>query len=137
MSVFLAKSGEFIEKGEIDLVIGSKSHVNILAYQRPKLTVGNPHVFSRAGDYIHRIWPVLESQSDNKWFLLSGSYLLENNREFIEVSSFVLLLFWLVVYGKNVPAVVEQPLEEEKMHPGKNTVTYEARVLKSLFLRLV
>ncbi|XP_015778261.1 PREDICTED: tetratricopeptide repeat protein 30A-like [Acropora digitifera] len=41
------------------------------------------------------------------------------------------------LYGKNVPAVVEQPLEEEKMHPGKNTVTYEARVLKSLFLRLV
>lgn len=41
------------------------------------------------------------------------------------------------VYGKSVPAVVEQPLEEEKMHPGKNTVTYEARVLKSLFLRLV
>lgn len=41
------------------------------------------------------------------------------------------------VYGKSVPAVVEQPLEEEKMHPGKNTVTFEARVLKSLFLRLV
>ncbi|KAK2571979.1 Tetratricopeptide repeat protein 30A [Acropora cervicornis] len=43
----------------------------------------------------------------------------------------------MLLYGKNVPAVVEQPLEEEKMHPGKNTVTYEARVLKSLFLRLV
>lgn len=41
------------------------------------------------------------------------------------------------VYGKSVPAVVEQPLEEEKMHPGKNTVTFEARVLKSLFLHLV
>lgn len=40
-------------------------------------------------------------------------------------------------YGKNVPAVVEQPLEEEKMHPGKNTVTFEARELKSLFLRLI
>lgn len=40
-------------------------------------------------------------------------------------------------YGKNVPAVVEQPLEEEKIHPGKNTVTFEARELKSLFLRLI
>ena len=44
---------------------------------------------------------------------------------------------YFAVYGKNVAAVVEQPLEEEKMHPGKNTVTYEARELKSLFLRLV
>ena len=49
---------------------------------------------------------------------------------------FYLYLYFLV-YGKNVAAVVEQPLEEEKMHPGKNTVTFEARELKSLFMRLV
>lgn len=47
------------------------------------------------------------------------------------------LYLCVLVYGKNVPAVVEQPLEEEKMHPGKNTVTFEARELKSLFMRLV
>lgn len=47
------------------------------------------------------------------------------------------LCFFFLVYGKNVAAVVEQPLEEEKMHPGKNTVTFEARELKSLFMRLV
>lgn len=136
LSVFLARSGEFIEKGEIDLVIGSKSHANILANHRPKLTVSNPHVFSRA-ETTFIVFGLLAEAIIN-WFLLSGSYLLENNREFIEVFSFVLFFFfWLVVYGKNVPAVVEQPLEEEKMHPGKNTVTYEARVLKSLFLRLV
>ena len=46
-------------------------------------------------------------------------------------------MFLVTAYGKNVPAVVEQPLEEEKMHPGKNTVTFEARELKSLFLRLI
>ena len=46
-------------------------------------------------------------------------------------------MFFFLVYGKNVAAVVEQPLEEEKMHPGKNTVTFEARELKSLFMRLV
>ncbi|CAB3981691.1 tetratricopeptide repeat 30A-like [Paramuricea clavata] len=40
------------------------------------------------------------------------------------------------VYGRNIPALVEQPLEEEKLHPGRNTVTYEARLLKSLFLKL-
>ena len=51
--------------------------------------------------------------------------------------NYSLFSVYFAVYGKNVAAVVEQPLEEEKMHPGKNTVTYEARELKSLFLRLV
>ncbi|XP_061568286.1 intraflagellar transport protein 70A [Cololabis saira] len=37
------------------------------------------------------------------------------------------------VYGKEVPAIIVQPLEEINIHPGKNTVTYEARLLKSLF----
>ena len=41
------------------------------------------------------------------------------------------------MYGKDVKAVVEQPLEEEPLHEGKNTVTYEARVLKSLFTELI
>ncbi|CAH1273720.1 intraflagellar transport protein 70A-like isoform X1 [Branchiostoma lanceolatum] len=40
-------------------------------------------------------------------------------------------------YGKDVPAVVEQPLEEEPMHEGRNTVTFEARLLKALFLELL
>ncbi|KAM9393797.1 intraflagellar transport protein 70A isoform 2-T2 [Pholidichthys leucotaenia] len=37
------------------------------------------------------------------------------------------------VYGKEVPAIIEQPLEEVLIHIGKNTVTYEARQLKALF----
>ncbi|XP_064618669.1 intraflagellar transport protein 70A-like [Lineus longissimus] len=41
------------------------------------------------------------------------------------------------LYGRDVKAVIEQPLEEEPMHPGKNTVTYEARMIKSLFLELM
>lgn len=41
------------------------------------------------------------------------------------------------LYGRDVKAVVEQPLEEELMHPGKNTVTYEARLLKSLMQELL
>ncbi|CAG2055947.1 unnamed protein product [Timema podura] len=40
------------------------------------------------------------------------------------------------VYGKDVKTVIEQPLEESHLHQGKNTVTYEARLLKSLLLRL-
>ncbi|KAK3553087.1 hypothetical protein QTP86_031361 [Hemibagrus guttatus] len=41
------------------------------------------------------------------------------------------------LYGKDVPAVIEQPLEEERAHMGKNTVTYEARVLKALFYEVI
>ncbi|KAG9476070.1 hypothetical protein GDO78_002900 [Eleutherodactylus coqui] len=40
-------------------------------------------------------------------------------------------------YGKNIPAIIEQPLEEEKMHIGKNTVTYEARQLKALLYEII
>ena len=32
--------------------------------------------------------------------------------------------------------VIEQPLESEPLHAGKNTVSYEARLLKSLLLKL-
>nr|XP_043906241.1 tetratricopeptide repeat protein 30A isoform X2 [Solea senegalensis] len=41
------------------------------------------------------------------------------------------------VYGKEVPAMIEQPLEESHVHIGKNTVTYEARLLKALFYEVI
>ncbi|XP_067271058.1 intraflagellar transport protein 70A isoform X1 [Pseudorasbora parva] len=37
------------------------------------------------------------------------------------------------LYGKDVPAIIEQPLEEDRIHIGKNTVTYESRLIKALF----
>ncbi|XP_077125167.1 intraflagellar transport protein 70A isoform X2 [Ranitomeya variabilis] len=40
------------------------------------------------------------------------------------------------IYGKTIPALIEQPLEEDKMHIGKNTVTYEARQLKALMYEI-
>nr|XP_020032214.1 tetratricopeptide repeat protein 30A2-like [Castor canadensis] len=40
------------------------------------------------------------------------------------------------LYGKNIPAVIEQPLEEERIHIGKNTVTYESRLLKALICEI-
>lgn len=40
-------------------------------------------------------------------------------------------------YGQDVKAVVEQPLEEDPLHEGKNTVCYQARILKSLFRELI
>ena len=39
-------------------------------------------------------------------------------------------------YGKDVKTVIEQPLEETHLHEGKNTVTYESRLLKALLLKL-
>ncbi|KAF3699740.1 Tetratricopeptide repeat protein 30A [Channa argus] len=41
------------------------------------------------------------------------------------------------VYGKEVPAIIEQPLEEIHIHIGKNTVTYEARLLKALSYEVI
>ena len=39
-------------------------------------------------------------------------------------------------YGRTVPCRAEQPLREHTLDAGRNSVTYEARLLKSLFLRL-
>jgi tetratricopeptide repeat protein 30 len=44
--------------------------------------------------------------------------------------------YTIPVYGKDVKTVIEQPLQESHLHQGKNTVTYEARLLKALLLRL-
>ncbi|KAL5103544.1 Tetratricopeptide repeat protein 30A [Taenia crassiceps] len=41
------------------------------------------------------------------------------------------------VYGRNVKVFADQPLEGAQIHPGQNTVTYEARILKSLLLEIM
>jgi tetratricopeptide repeat protein 30 len=46
------------------------------------------------------------------------------------------LLFSFVAYGEGLKTTVDQPLEEAHVHQGKNTVAYEARLLKALLLRL-
>jgi tetratricopeptide repeat protein 30 len=43
----------------------------------------------------------------------------------------------VAVYGHDVKAAAEQPLDDQPPHPGRNTVTYEARLLKSLLMQLV
>jgi tetratricopeptide repeat protein 30 len=39
-------------------------------------------------------------------------------------------------YGRHIVSVVEQPLEQSPIPAGQNTVTYEARLLKALFIRV-
>ncbi|KAM5280530.1 intraflagellar transport protein 70B-like [Ctenodactylus gundi] len=41
------------------------------------------------------------------------------------------------IHGRNIPAIIEQPLEEERIHIGKNTVTYESRQLKALIYEII
>ncbi|KAM9746247.1 intraflagellar transport protein 70A isoform 2-T2 [Menidia menidia] len=40
-------------------------------------------------------------------------------------------------YGREVPAIIGQPLEDPHIHAGRNTVTYEARQLKALFYEVI
>jgi tetratricopeptide repeat protein 30 len=40
-------------------------------------------------------------------------------------------------YGKDVKANVEMPLEQHPMHPGRNTVSFEARYLKWLLFEII
>lgn len=40
-------------------------------------------------------------------------------------------------YGRNVKVTMEQPLDNLPIHAGKNTVTYEARLLKSILLEIM
>lgn len=39
-------------------------------------------------------------------------------------------------HGARVKAVIEPPLELETIHPGRNTVAFEARLLRSLFMKI-
>ena len=41
------------------------------------------------------------------------------------------------VYGKDVKANIEVPMETNPMHPGRNTVSYEARYLKWLLFEII
>ncbi|WKX90958.1 hypothetical protein Q1695_009643 [Nippostrongylus brasiliensis] len=40
-------------------------------------------------------------------------------------------------HGRGIPTVVDGPLTEGQVDPIKNTVTYEARLLKALLLQIV
>ncbi|XP_054717895.1 LOW QUALITY PROTEIN: tetratricopeptide repeat protein 30A-like [Uloborus diversus] len=40
-------------------------------------------------------------------------------------------------YGRNVKVTMEQPLDNLPIHAGKNTVTYEARLLKAILLDIM
>lgn len=53
------------------------------------------------------------------------------------VQECIMFLDHCETYGQDVKAITEQPLEEEPLNPGKNCVSYEARILKSILMQLV
>ena len=46
-------------------------------------------------------------------------------------------VLFLLAYGRNVKVTMEQPLDNLPLHAGKNTVTYEARLLKAILLDIM
>ncbi|MEQ2176333.1 Tetratricopeptide repeat protein 30A, partial [Goodea atripinnis] len=88
---------------------------------------------------------VIGSLGTDTWFYAKRCFLslLENMSKHMVmlrdavVQECVQFLEHCEVYGKEVPAIIEQPLEEIHGHIGKNTVTYEARLLKALFYEVI
>lgn len=43
----------------------------------------------------------------------------------------------LLVHGMQIKAYQEQPLQDARYNQGKNSVTYEARLLKAILLQIL
>ncbi|KAJ6220820.1 hypothetical protein RDWZM_006632 [Blomia tropicalis] len=94
---------------------------------------------------IKSLEPYPKKLGTDTWFYAKRCFLamLENlSRQVIVIKDSVLqecvhFLTMCEHYGRNVKAVIEAPLELETLHPGKNTVTYEARLIKALLLELI
>ncbi|XP_062875089.1 intraflagellar transport protein 70A [Trichomycterus rosablanca] len=94
---------------------------------------------------IKSLEPYNKKLGTDTWFYIKRCFLslLENMAKHmimlrdIVVQDCIQFLEHCELYGKDVPAVIEQPLEEERAHIGKNTVTYEARMLKALFYEVI
>ncbi|XP_053507733.1 tetratricopeptide repeat protein 30A isoform X5 [Ictalurus furcatus] len=94
---------------------------------------------------IKSLEPYNKKLGTDTWFYIKRCFLslLENMAKHMimlrdtVVQDCIQFLEHCELYGKDVPAVIEQPLEEERTHIGKNTVTYEARMLKALFYEVI
>ncbi|KAH7643598.1 tetratricopeptide repeat protein 30a-like protein [Dermatophagoides farinae] len=138
-----------IEKEEEQLIYGDPDkkifHLCIV-----NLVIGT--LYCSKGNYEFGISRVIKSLDPypkklgtDTWFYAKRCFLamLENlAKQVIVIKDSVLqeciqFLSMCEQYGQNVKAIVEAPLELETLHPGKNTVTYEARLLKALLLDLI
>uniref|UniRef100_A0A3Q2UKE8 Tetratricopeptide repeat protein 30 n=1 Tax=Fundulus heteroclitus TaxID=8078 RepID=A0A3Q2UKE8_FUNHE len=94
---------------------------------------------------IKSLEPYNKKLGTDTWFYAKRCFLslLENMSKhmvmlrYAVVQECVQFLEHCEAYGKEVPAIIEQPLEETQVHIGRNTVTYEARQLKALFYDVI
>lgn len=94
---------------------------------------------------IKSLEPFSKKLSTETWFYTKRCFLsmIENlAKHMISVRDSVIqeciqFLDHCEAHGQTIKARIEQPLGGLSLHPGKNTVTYEARLLKALLLQLI
>lgn len=138
-----------IEKGEEQLSYGDPEkntyHLCIV-----NLVIGTLYCVKGNYDFgisrvIKSLEPYNKKLSTDTWYYAKRCFLslLENmSKHMIMLRDSVIqeciqFLKQCELYGRNIPAVIEQPLEDKRMHSGKNTVTYEARLLRALMYKIV
>ncbi|GIY26722.1 tetratricopeptide repeat protein 30A [Caerostris extrusa] len=125
-----------------------------LAYEEPERKIFHLSIVNLVigGNYdfgISRVIKSLEPYSKklgtDTWFYAKRCFLslLENLAKQVFVIRDAVLYDCLQffsqceAYGRNVKVAMEQPLDNIPIHAGKNTVTYEARLLKSILLEIM
>ncbi|KAF7492722.1 Tetratricopeptide repeat protein 30A [Sarcoptes scabiei] len=138
-----------IEKEEEQLIYGDPDR-KVFHLCTVNLVIGT--LYCSKGNYEFGISRVIKSLDPypkklgtDTWFYAKRCFLsmLENlAKQIIVIKDSVLreCLTFLTMceqYGRNIKAIVEAPLELETLHPGRNTVTYEARLLKAILLEII
>uniref|UniRef100_A0A669QBD4 Tetratricopeptide repeat protein 30 n=1 Tax=Phasianus colchicus TaxID=9054 RepID=A0A669QBD4_PHACC len=138
-----------IEKGEEQLSYDNPDK-NIYHLCIVNLVIGTLYCVKGNYDFgisrvIKSLEPYNKKLSTDTWYYAKRCFLslLENMAKHMimlrdsVIQECVQFLKQCELYGRNIPAVIEQPLEENRMHSGKNTVTYEARHLRALMYKIV
>lgn len=138
-----------IEKGEEQLSYDDPDK-NIYHLCIVNLVIGTLYCVKGNYDFgisrvIKSLEPYNKKLSTDTWYYAKRCFLslLENMSKHMimlrdsVIQECVQFLKQCELYGRNIPVVIEQPLEENRMHSGKNTVTYEARHLRALMYKIV
>ncbi|GIX88108.1 tetratricopeptide repeat protein 30A [Caerostris darwini] len=110
-----------------------------LAYEEPERKIFHLSIVNLV------IGALLQKLGTDTWFYAKRCFLslLENLAKQVFVIRDAVLYDCLQffsqceAYGRNVKVAMEQPLDNIPIHAGKNTVTYEARLLKSILIEIM
>ncbi|OAF68981.1 hypothetical protein A3Q56_03271 [Intoshia linei] len=89
--------------------------------------------------------PFKTKLSTETWFYAKRCFLsliesLSNNILLIHENTYKECIHFLVqceVYGQTISANIEQPIPVNMLYPGKNTIIYEARILRYILMNNV